>query len=78
MERFIRGHPNSTYAQSGRGGFKPNAYDCVQEGRGVQGCVRAQKKIVFGPQNLKTFLFFFLQKKLLHCHLLLGIEKCKP
>ena len=33
------------------------------------------KKIFFGPQNLKTF--FFVQKKLLHCHLLLRIEKCK-
>ena len=30
----------------------------------------------FGPKNLKTFLFF-VQKKLLHCHLLLCIEKCK-
>ena len=46
-------------------------------GRGFQGCVRTQKKIFFfGLQNLKSFLFF-VQKKLLHCDLLLCIEKCK-
>ena len=35
-----------------------------------------RKKLFFGPQNLKTFLFFLY--KLLHCHLLLYIEKRKP
>ena len=28
-------------------------------GGGVQGCVRTQKKIFFGQQNLKTFLFLY-------------------
>ena len=26
------GHPHSTYAQGGRGGVRPIAYDCVQWG----------------------------------------------
>ena len=38
---FVWGHPHSTYTQRGRGGVKPNAYDCVQGGNGGggQGCV---------------------------------------
>ena len=56
------GHPHGTYPQRERGEIKPNAYDCLQEGRGgrVQDCVRAQKKKnFFGPQNLKTFRFLY-------------------
>ena len=52
-----------TIAYKGGGGFKV-AY------------VR-KKDFFFGPPNLKTFLFC-VQKKLIHCHLLLCIEKCKP
>ena len=71
-----RGHPHSTYAQRGRGQVKPNAYDCVQGGEGVQGCVRTQNNFFW---TTKSQIFSFLvQKKLLHCHLLLYIEKCKP
>ena len=55
--------------QRGRGGVKTNAYNCVQGGFKVA----YGHNIFFGPQNLKTFLFF-AQKKLLHCHLLC-IEK---
>ena len=42
----------------------------------VQGCVRAQKKFfcISKSQNV----YFLVQKKLLHCHLLLCIENCKP
>ena len=46
-------------------------------GGGVQGCVRTQKKIFFWTTKSQNFSFF-VQKKLLHCHLLLCIEKCKP
>ena len=69
----IADHPHSTYAQRGRGGVKPNAYDCVQ-GRGVKECVRTQKNFL----DHKIAKFFFVQKKLLHIHLLFCIEKCKP
>ena len=75
MHDFNWGHPYSTYAQRGRGGVKPNAYDCVQSGRGFSRLRTYAKKIFFGPQN-KNFSFF-VQKKLLHYHLLLCIEKCK-
>ena len=61
------GHPHSTYAQRGRAGFKPNACNCVQGGRGGL-------FLYFFVQNL----YFFVQKKLLHCHFLLCIEKRKP
>ena len=36
-----------------------------------------KKHFFFGAQNHKTFLFF-VQNKLLYCHLLLHKEKCKP
>ena len=45
-------------------------------GRGGGKVAYVRKKLFFGPQNLKTFLFFLY--KLLHCHLLLYIEKRKP
>ena len=35
MFNMLWGYPHSTYAQRGREGVKPNAYDCVQGGRGV-------------------------------------------
>ena len=71
-----RGHPPSTYTQMRRGGVKPSAYDCVQGGGGAQGYVRTQKKILFWTTKSQNFSFF-VQKKVLHCHLLC-IEKCKP
>ena len=74
---MVRGHLHSTYPQMGRGGDKPNVYDCVQGGGGFQGCVRTQKKIIFWTTKSQNFSFF-VQKKLLHCHILLCIEKCKP
>ena len=47
----------------GRGGAKPNAYDCVQEGGGgVHGCVRAQKKKNFLDHTISK-LFFFCTKE---------------
>ena len=55
----------------GEGSRQINTIAYEEEG-GFQSCVRTQKK-VFSPQSLKTFLF--LQKKPLHCHLLLCIEK---
>ena len=59
------------------GGVKPNAYDCVQGGReGFEGWIRTQKKTFLDRKISK--LFFFVQKKLLHCYSLLRIEKCKP
>ena len=74
----VRGHPHNTYARRGRGGAKPNVYDCIQEGNEkFQGCVRTQKKI-FRTTKSQNFSIFSVQKKLLHCHLLLCIEKCKP
>ena len=48
----------------------PNAYDCVYGG-GIQSCARTQKKI------LDHKISIFVQKKLLHWHLLLCIENCK-
>ena len=45
-------------------------------GRGVQGCVHMQKKFFWTTKSQK--FSFFVQKKLLHCHLLLCIEKSKP
>ena len=56
-----RGHPHSTYAQRGRGQVKPNAYDCVQGGEGVQGCVRTQKN--FFLDHKISDLFFFGTKE---------------
>ena len=76
MFNTLWGHPHSTYAQRGRGGVKPNAYDCVQGGRGVSRLRTYAKKFFLDHKISK--LFFFVQKKLLHCHLLLYIEKCKP
>ena len=46
-----------------------------QVSRGFQGCVRTQKNF-FWTTKSQNFSFF-VQKKLLHCHLLLCIEKCK-
>ena len=51
-----RGLSHSTYAKRGRGGVKPNAYDCVQVGSGGSRLPMYAKKI-FGPQNL-NFSFF--------------------
>ena len=76
MCKYSRGHPHGTYAERGSRGVKPNAYDCVQGEGEFQGCVRTQKKIFSEYKISKRF--FFLQKKLLHCHLVLCIEKCKP
>ena len=45
-------------------------------GRGFQGCVRTQKNFFFWTTKSQKFSFF-VQKKLLHCDLLLCIEKCK-
>ena len=52
-------HPHSTYAQRGKGGVKPNAYDCLQGGRGRFKVPYGCKKFFFGPQNLKTLLFLY-------------------
>ena len=75
---FIWGHSHSTYTQRGRGGVKPNEYDCVQGGKGGggQGCVHTQKKS-FWSTKFQNFPFS-VQKKLLHCYLLFCIGKCKP
>lgn len=43
---------------------------------GFQGCVRTQKQFFLDHKISKRF--FFVQKNLLHCHLLLCIENCKP
>ena len=51
------GHLHSTYAQRGKERVKPNAYDCVQGGREGFKVAYLRKKMFFGPQNLKTFLF---------------------
>ena len=60
FEKWDWDHPHSMYTQRGRGGFKPNAYDCVQgdraEGSRLRTCA---KKIFFGPQNIKTFLLLY-------------------
>ena len=53
---------------------------CVQGGGGggggvFQGCVRTRKKKCFWTTKSHNFSFF-VQKKLLHCHLLLCLEKC--
>ena len=56
------GHPHSMYAQRGRGGVKPNAYDCVHGGSGgFQVCVRTQK--IFEGGNKMSKLFFFCTKE---------------
>ena len=73
-------HPLKTYAQTRKWGVNPNTYNCLQARLGGGGRFKAayvRKKIFFGPQILKIFLFF-VQKKLLHCHLLLCIEISKP
>ena len=63
-----------TKGQAGRGGVKPNAYICLQEGGGFKvGYVHMK---IFWTKKSQNFSFF-VQKKLLHCHLLLCIEKCK-
>ena len=64
----IGGHP-----QRGRGGVKPNAYDCLQGGRGGFKVVYVRKKKILHHKS-QNFLFF-VQKKLLHWHLSLCIEK---
>ena len=74
---MVRGHLHSTYPQMGRGGVKPNVYDCVQGGRGVSRLRPYAKKKFFWTTKSQNFSFF-VQKKLLHCHVLLCIEKCKP
>ena len=71
-----RGLPHSTYAKRGRGGVKPNAYDCIQGGSGVSRLPMYAKKNFWTTKS--QLFFFFMQKKLLHSHLLLCIEKCKP
>ena len=60
------GHPHSTYPQRERGEIKPNAYECLQEGRGgrVQDCVRAQKKKKIFWTTKSQNVSFFVQKKL--------------
>ena len=63
----ISGHPHSTYAQKGRGGVKSNVSSCVKG----EGGSRLRTYV-------KKFVRTFVQNKLLHCHLLLFIEKCKP
>ena len=72
-------HPLKTYAQTRKWGVNPNTYNCLQARLGGRSSKAAyvRKKNFFGPQILKIFLFF-VQKKLLHCHLLLCIEICKP
>ena len=70
-------HPHSTYAQRGKGGVKPNACDFLQGGRGRFKVPYGCKKIFFWTTKSQDFTFF-VQKKLLHCHLLLCIKQCKP
>ena len=67
------GHPHSTYAQieRGRGQAKRVHLRTREEGGGRSRFVRTQKK---KSQNFSIFV----QKKLLHCYLLLCVEKCKP
>ena len=55
-----RGLPHSTYAKRGRGGVKPNAYDCIQGGSGVSRLPMYAKKN-FGAQNL-NFSFFLCKR----------------
>ena len=71
-------HKVRTYKGRGEGSSQI-AYDCVQgdEGGWFQGCVRTQIFFFFLDHKISK-LFFFVQKKLLRCHLLLYIEKCKP
>ena len=73
------GHPHSTYPQRERGEIKPNAYDCLQEGRGgrVQDCVRAQKKIKFLDHKISK-RFVFCTKETMTLPFIIVIEKCKP
>ena len=52
-----------TIAYKGWGGFKV-AY--------------VSKNDCFLDRQISKPFFFFVQKKLIHCHLLLCIEKCKP
>ena len=74
---LLWGHLYSTYAQTEREGVQPNAYDCVQGGRGGFKVAYVHKKTFFSDHKISK-LFFLVQKKLLHCHLLLCIEKFKP
>ena len=60
----------------GRGGVNPNVYDCVQGGK-REFMVAYVNKNFFWPTKSQNFSSF-VQKKLLHRHLLLCIEKCKP
>ena len=51
------GHPHSAYAQGGRGGVKPIAYDCVQGGMGEE-CLRLRAyKIFFWTTKSEDFFF---------------------
>ena len=58
MYKYSRGHPHGTYAERGRGGVKPNAYDSVQRGGKFQGCARTQKKLFLDHKISKRFFFF--------------------
>ena len=59
---MVRGHLHSTYPQMGRGGVKPNVYDCVQGGRGVSRLRPYAKKKFFLDHKISK-LFFFCTKK---------------
>ena len=63
MYKYSRGHPHGTYAERGRRGVKPNAYDCVQRGGEFQGCVRTQKYFFWTTKSQNVFFFFFFTKE---------------
>ena len=81
MSLLVGGHPHSTYGQRGGEGssqIRTTAYKWGGEGgSSLRTYAKKKKQKKTGPQNLKTFVFF-VQKKLLQCHLLLRVEKRKP
>ena len=77
IPRAKKGYPHSTYRHEGMGrGSSQMRMIAHKGGERVSRLRTHPQKNYFGPQNLKTFLFF-VRKKLLHCHLLLCMEKCK-
>ena len=51
-------HPHSTYAQRGKGGVKPNPYDCLQGGRGRFKVPYGCKKFFFLDHKISRLYFF--------------------